>query len=75
MELNDILGMAIKANASDIHLKVGLPPVYRIDGSLRPLPNAPRLTPEDIRKIAYAMMSEQQRERFERSNELDLAYG
>ncbi|MBW2185658.1 MAG: PilT/PilU family type 4a pilus ATPase, partial [Deltaproteobacteria bacterium] len=38
-------------------------------------PNAPRLTPEDIRKIAYAMMSEQQRERFERSNELDLAYG
>lgn len=75
MELNDILGMAIKANASDIHLKVGLPPVYRIDGSLRPLPKAPRLTPEDIRKIAYAMMSEQQRERFERSNELDLAYG
>ncbi|OEU76073.1 MAG: type IV pili twitching motility protein PilT [Desulfuromonadales bacterium C00003068] len=75
MELNDILGMAIKANASDIHLKVGLPPVYRIDGALRPLPNAPRLTPEDIRKIAYAMMSEQQRERFERSNELDLAYG
>ena len=75
MELNDILGMAIKANASDIHLKVGLPPVYRIDGSLRPLPKAPRLAPEDIRKIAYAMMSEQQRQRFERSNELDLAYG
>lgn len=75
MELNDILAMAIKANASDIHLKVGLPPVYRIDGSLRPLPKAPRLTPEEIRKIAYAMMNEQQRERFERSNELDLAYG
>ncbi|OQY25285.1 MAG: type IV pili twitching motility protein PilT [Desulfobacteraceae bacterium 4572_35.2] len=75
MELNDILGMAIKANASDIHLKVGLPPVYRIDGSLRPLPKAPRLAPEDIRKIAYAMMSEQQRQHFERSNELDLAYG
>lgn len=75
MELNDILGMAIKANASDVHLKVGLPPVYRIDGSLRPLPKAPRLAPEDIRKMAYAMMSEQQRERFERTNELDLAYG
>lgn len=75
MELNDILGMAIKANASDVHLKVGLPPVYRIDGSLRPLPKAPRLSPEEIRKMAYAMMSEQQRERFERTNELDLAYG
>jgi twitching motility protein PilT len=75
MELNDILGMAIKANASDVHLKVGLPPVYRIDGVLRPLPKAPALTPENIRKIAYAMMDEKQRERFERTNELDLAYG
>ncbi|MCD6526648.1 MAG: type IV pilus twitching motility protein PilT [Desulfuromonas sp.] len=75
MELNDILGMALKANASDVHLKVGLPPVYRIDGSLRPLPKAPRLSPEDIRKMAYAMMNEKQRERFERTNEVDLAYG
>lgn len=75
MELNDILGMAIKANASDVHLKVGLPPVYRIDGSLRPLPKAPRLAPEDIRKMAYAMMSEKQRNKFETTNEVDLAYG
>ena len=75
MELNDILGMAIKANASDVHLKVGLPPVYRIDGSLRPLPKAPRLTPEAMRKMAYAMLSELQRERFERNNEIDLSYG
>ena len=75
MELNDILGMAIKANASDVHLKVGLPPVYRIDGVLRPLPKAPPLTPENIRKIAYAMLDERQREKFERTNELDLAYG
>ncbi|MDY0190794.1 MAG: type IV pilus twitching motility protein PilT [Desulfuromonas sp.] len=75
MELNDILAMAIKANASDVHLKVGLPPVYRIDGKLRPLPKAERLTPEVIRKMAYAMMSNLQREKFDRTNELDLAYG
>ncbi|PLX97272.1 MAG: type IV pili twitching motility protein PilT [Desulfuromonas sp.] len=75
MDLNEILGMAIKANASDVHIKVGLPPVYRIDGSLRPLPKAPRLSPEDIRKMAYAMMTEKQRERFEKHNEVDLAYG
>jgi len=75
MELNDILAMAIKANASDVHLKVGLPPVYRIDGTLRPLPNAERLSPEKMRKMAYAMMGDLQRERFERTNELDLAYG
>lgn len=36
MELNEILAMAIKAKASDVHIKAGLPPVYRIDGGLRP---------------------------------------
>ena len=75
MELNEILAMAIKAKASDVHIKAGLPPVYRIDGGLRPLPNVPRLTPENIRKMAYAMLSERQREEFEQNNELDLAYG
>ena len=46
MELTEILGMALKARASDIHIKPGLPPVYRIDGSLRPHPKLPRLTPD-----------------------------
>lgn len=75
MELNEILAMAIKAKASDVHIKAGLPPVYRIDGGLRPLPNVPRLTPENIRKMTYAMLSERQREEFEKNHELDLAYG
>jgi len=75
MELNEILAMAIKAKASDVHIKAGLPPVYRIDGGLRPLPNVPRLTPENIRKMTYAMLSDRQREEFEKNHELDLAYG
>ncbi|MCA1796337.1 MAG: type IV pilus twitching motility protein PilT [Geobacteraceae bacterium] len=75
MELNDILAMAVKANASDVHIKAGVPPVYRIDGGLRPLPNVPRLTPESIRKMTYSMLSERQREEFENNHELDLAYG
>ncbi len=75
MDLHDILGVALKARASDIHLKAGLPPTYRIDGALRPLPKAPRITPEDIEKIAHDIMSEKQRERFAVAHELDLAYG
>ncbi|MDY0213838.1 MAG: type IV pilus twitching motility protein PilT [Desulfuromonadaceae bacterium] len=75
MDLNDILAMAIKFKASDVHIKAGLPPVYRIDGNLRPLPNAPRLTPEEIRKMVFAMLTEQQREEFETKHEIDLAYG
>jgi twitching motility protein PilT len=75
MNLNDILGMALKSNTSDIHLKAGLPPVFRIDGNLRPLPKAPRLTAESVRNMCEAIMSDRQRDKFEEANEIDLAYG
>jgi len=75
MELNEILAIGLKSNASDIHLKVGLPPIYRIDGTLRVLPNAPRITPEVTENFCTQIMNELQRERFERTREVDLAYG
>ncbi len=75
MELNQILGLALKSNTSDIHLKAGLPPVFRVDGSLRPLPKAPRLTADDLRLMCEGIMNEKQRLRFEEHNEIDLAYG
>jgi twitching motility protein PilT len=75
MLLTEILGMALKARASDIHLKPGLPPVYRIDGSLRPHPKLPRLTPEQSRSFADEIMNESQRLRFDELHELDLCYG
>lgn len=75
MTLNDILGMALKSSTSDIHLKAGLPPVFRIDGNLRPLPKAPRLTAEAVRSMCEAIMNDRQRKKFEEANEVDLAYG
>jgi twitching motility protein PilT len=75
MELTDILGMALKARASDVHLKAGLPPIYRIDGALRPLPKAPRIGPEQTQQMALDIMNEQQRTRFEQVHEVDLSYG
>ena len=75
MNLNDILSMALKSNTSDIHLKVGLPPVFRIDGNLRPLPKAPRLTSELVRSMCEGIMNDRQRATFEEKNEIDLAYG
>ena len=75
MELNEILSVGLKSGASDIHLKAGLPPIYRIDGTLRPLPKAPRVLPEQTEQITEEIMNDLQRERFERSFEVDLAYG
>ncbi|PLX96133.1 MAG: type IV pili twitching motility protein PilT [Desulfuromonas sp.] len=75
MKLNDILSMALKANTSDVHLKAGLPPVFRIDGNLRPLPKAPRLTADMIHEMCDAIMNDRQRARFDEIHEVDLAYG
>lgn len=75
MELNEILQVALRGGASDIHLKAGLPPMFRIDGALLPLKNAARLGTEDLSQMAFGLMNEFQQERFRSTNELDLAYG
>lgn len=75
MSLNDILKIALKGGASDIHIKSGLPPMFRINGSLVPLKNAQRLVPEDVNKMALSIMNPAQKEEFKRTHDLDLAYG
>jgi len=75
MELNDILTVAVKAKGSDVHIKAGLQPVVRIDGKLRPIPNAPRVTADAIREVAFSLMSERQKKIFEEHYEVDLSYG
>ena len=75
MELNDILKAGVKNSASDIHLKVGLPPILRIDGKLVPLKAPQPLRPEDVKAMcAQIFASEEQRDRFERNREVDCSY-
>jgi len=75
MELNDILGVALKTGASDIHLKAGLPPMFRVDGALVPLKDGRRMPPEEVARMAFGIMNDFQKERFKQTNEVDLAYG
>jgi twitching motility protein PilT len=75
MELNEILQVALRGGASDIHLKAGLPPMFRVDGNLVPLKDARRLPPEEIARMAFSIMNDYQKEKFKAQNELDLAYG
>src|ERR1044072_5806773 len=75
MELNEILQIALKGGASDIHLKAGLPPMFRVDGSLVPLTDGQRLPPEEVARMSFGIMNEVQKEKFKQSNEVDLAYG
>jgi twitching motility protein PilT len=75
MELNEILKVAIKGGASDIHLKSGLPPMFRVDGALVPLKNGERIMPDEIQAMAFSIMNPVQKARFEEHREADLAYG
>ena len=75
MQLNEMLAIGVKARGSDIHIKAGLPPIVRIDGKLHPIPNAPRLTPDGVSMMAFAIMNERQKKQFEEQLELDLSYG
>ena len=75
MELNEILQVALRGGASDIHLKAGLPPMFRVDGALVPLKDARRLPPEEIARMALGIMNDFQKEKYKQTNEVDLAYG
>jgi twitching motility protein PilT len=75
LELNEILKTAVKNSASDVHLKVGLPPVLRVNGKLVPLKVPQPLRPEDVTAIcSHILAVEEQRERFERNHEVDCSY-
>jgi twitching motility protein PilT len=72
--LERVLQAARQLGASDVHLKVGLPPVFRIKGDLRTVRDVPPLSREVVQTFALDMMSERQRDIFETAWDVDLAY-
>jgi twitching motility protein PilT len=69
-----VLQAARKLGASDVHLKVGLPPVFRIRGVLRTLKDVPPMTSEVVMTFAMNIMNDTIHEKFTRDHEVDLAY-
>jgi len=72
--LRELLDIMVKRKASDLHLTVGAPPILRIDGKLVQT-EFDLLTPDVTRKLAYSIMNERQRQKFEETSELDLSFG
>ena len=65
--------VVIEKGASDMHITAGSPPVLRIDGSVVPL-KLPPLSKHDTKALCYEMLTEEQRAKFEQTNELDLSF-
>lgn len=72
--IEPLLNLVFSKKASDLHLSVGLPPVLRIDGKLIRVDHPP-LTKEDVEKILFSMLSNEQRRMLEQNWELDCSYG
>jgi twitching motility protein PilT len=71
--IDELLREVVEAGASDLHLKVGSPPIIRVDGELSEL-DEPICSPEDTKDYAASLMSEKQIRRFSETNEIDFAY-
>ena len=74
MNLNELLKITFEKKASDLHLKVGVPPILRIDGRLTPIENEKRTTQEEALAIALGIMNPTQKAKFMERRELDMAY-
>ncbi len=74
MDLMALLQQTAETNASDLHLKVGRPPLMRISGDLTPVEDHPPLTEQEMEQALFALMHESGVERFRQELEVDLAY-
>jgi len=72
--LKQLLEDMIQRKASDLHITAGVPPEFRIDGSITPS-EYEILTPELTANLAYSVMSDEQRKKFENTRELDFSFG
>ena len=73
-ELRPLIDRMLAQNASDLILTKGQPPVLRVVGDLVPLEGR-LLESEEIRQIAYSLLTEEQRRSFEQTQELDCSFG
>lgn len=72
MDLRELLLLSVQKKASDVHLTYDSPPILRIDGKLI-VTNKDPLSREELKKVIYGMLTDNQKESFERDKELDFS--
>jgi twitching motility protein PilT len=70
----ELLEIVLSRGASDLHLTAGSPPLIRLHGQLIRLEDYPKLEPQALRGMVYAILPQRQRERLEQELELDMSY-
>lgn len=73
-QIQDLLEISVKEDASDLHLTSYLPPRIRVNGTLVSL-DYPPLSPAETKDLIYSIMTEKQKKLFEEKLELDFSFG
>src|SRR5881392_3198970 len=74
LSLSDLLKKMLEMNGSDLHITTNSPPQVRVHGHLHPL-DMPPLTPAETKQLAYSVLTDAQKHRFEENLELDFSFG
>src|SRR6266446_5722371 len=73
--LSELLRKLDEMHGSDLHITTGSAPQVRVDGHLRPLDGYRTMTSADTKQLAYSVLTDAQKHRFEESLELDFSFG
>jgi twitching motility protein PilT len=73
LNIKKLLGSMGRLDASDLHIKVGIPPTYRIGGELRPIEADP-VSEEEADHLLDPLLSEIQKKKYEQTGDLDFAW-
>src|ERR1700721_622569 len=74
LSLSDLLRRMLEMGGSDLHITTNSPPQIRVHGHLVPL-DLPQMTPAETKQLAYSVITDSQKHRFEESLELDFSFG
>jgi twitching motility protein PilT len=75
LNLRTLLDEMVAANASDLHIVAGENPKLRIDGEMQNAKSGHMLSTKDTLQLAYSVLTENQKKRFEMEDELDFSFG
>src|ERR1700704_2146783 len=75
VSLSELLRKLSELGGSDLHITTGTAPQVRVDGHLHPLDGYKTLTSADTKQLAYSVLTDAQKHRFEENLELDFSFG
>jgi twitching motility protein PilT len=73
--LSELLKRMVDSGGSDLHITTNSPPRIRLHGELKPCDDLPVLGPADTKQLAYSILTDAQKHRFEENLELDFSFG